>query len=175
MKRTRLQWRSNERDGVLNHRHLDCFTTVLPGTDQLKTLKISVTGLCEGIHRWLVISPHKWPLTWKIFPFDYVIMRFWLLTIVLRMHGKNGLNIGMVMCTAMGLYPLRGRTSYHQISWSLEAARLDAILIVSLWSLTSRQSCCRDACQISERLEMSKSESSGFESSRNLTVRRPSA
>ena len=31
---------------------------------------------------------------------------------------------------------LSGKTSYHQISWSLEAARLDAIMIVSLWNLT---------------------------------------
>ena len=32
----------------------------------------------------------------------------------------------------MGLYSLRGETSYHKISWSLEAARLGDIMIVSL-------------------------------------------
>ena len=36
----------------------------------------------------------------------------------------------------LGLYSLRGKTSYHQISWSLEAARLDVIMIVSLRNLT---------------------------------------
>ena len=34
------------------------------------------------------------------------------------------------------LYSLRGRTSYHQISWNLEAARSNVIMIVSLWNLT---------------------------------------
>ena len=36
-----------------------------------------------------------------------------------------------------GLYSLSGKTSYRQISWSLEAARLDvAMVVVSLWNLT---------------------------------------
>ena len=43
-----------------------------------KTLNLLVTGLCEGnsrvIHRWPVNSPHKGPVTWKIFPFDDVVM-----------------------------------------------------------------------------------------------------
>ena len=29
---------------------------------------------CEGIHRWLVDSPHKWPVTRKMFTFDEIIM-----------------------------------------------------------------------------------------------------
>ena len=35
-----------------------------------------------------------------------------------------------------GLYSLSGKTSYRQISRSLEAARLDVTIIVSLWNLT---------------------------------------
>ena len=35
-----------------------------------------------------------------------------------------------------GLYSLSGKTSYRQISWSLEAARLSVIMIVSHWNLT---------------------------------------
>ena len=35
-----------------------------------------------------------------------------------------------------GLYSLSDKTSYRQISWSLEAARLSVIMIVSLWNLT---------------------------------------
>ena len=34
------------------------------------------------------------------------------------------------------LYSLSGKTSYHQTSWCLEAARLDVIMIVSLCNLT---------------------------------------
>ena len=36
----------------------------------------------------------------------------------------------------LGLYSLSGKTSYRQISWSLEAARLDVVMVVSLWNLT---------------------------------------
>ena len=32
--------------------------------------------LWGGIHRGLVHSPHKCPVTWKMFPFDDVIMKF---------------------------------------------------------------------------------------------------
>ena len=34
------------------------------------------------------------------------------------------------------LNSLSGKTCYHQISWSLEAARLDVAMVVSLWNLT---------------------------------------
>ena len=34
-----------------------------------------------------------------------------------------------------GLYSLSRKTSYRQISWSLEAARLDVAMVVSLWNL----------------------------------------
>ena len=36
----------------------------------------------------------------------------------------------------LGLYSLSGKTSYRQISWSLEAAGLDVAMVVSLWNLT---------------------------------------
>ena len=36
-----------------------------------------------------------------------------------------------------GLYSLSGKTSYRQISWSLEAAGLDVAMVVSLWNLVS--------------------------------------
>ena len=36
----------------------------------------------------------------------------------------------------LGLYSLSGKTSYRQISWSLESARIDVAIIVSLWYLT---------------------------------------
>ena len=40
-----------------------------------KTSKLRVTGLLRGIHRWPVNSPHKGPVTRKMFPFDDIIMR----------------------------------------------------------------------------------------------------
>ena len=49
------------------------YSTVYSDADQRKT-KLRVTGLCAGIHRGTVNSPHKWPVTLKMFPFDDVIM-----------------------------------------------------------------------------------------------------
>ena len=69
-----VQWRHNGRDGVSNHQPHDCLLNLLFRHRSTKTSKLRVTGLLWGIHRWLVISPHKWPVTRKMFPFDDVIM-----------------------------------------------------------------------------------------------------
>ena len=45
-----------------------------------------------------------------------------------------GLSVGMI--DSLSLYSLSSKTTYRQISWSLKATRLDAIMIVSLWNLT---------------------------------------
>ena len=75
-------------------------------------------------------------------------------------------------CT-QGLYSLSGKTSYRQISLSLEATKLDVMMIVSLWNVTGI-SMARVACQISERLENFKPESRGFKTAQDLAVRRSS-
>ena len=46
---------------------------------------------------------------------------------------------GTIYCNInlnLGIYSLSGRASYSEITWSLEAARLDVGMIVSLWKLT---------------------------------------
>ena len=43
-----LLWRHNERDGVSNHRCLDCLLNRLFRRRSKKTSKLCVTGLCEG-------------------------------------------------------------------------------------------------------------------------------
>ena len=96
-----LQWRHNERDGISNHWPHDCLLNRLFRRISKKTSKLCVTGLCEGNslvtgigwlictegcvsslnksnptnNQWLVNSPHKGPVTWKIFPFDDAIMK----------------------------------------------------------------------------------------------------
>ena len=69
-----LQWRHNERDGVSNHRRLDCVQTVCSGVDQRKHQRSTSLAFVRGIHRWPVNSPHKEPVTRKMFPYDHVIM-----------------------------------------------------------------------------------------------------
>ena len=67
-----LRWRHNERDGVWNHQPHDCLLSRLFRRRSKKTSKLRVTGLCAG--NWPVNSPHKGPVTRKLFPFDDVIM-----------------------------------------------------------------------------------------------------
>ena len=42
--------------------------------DQRKYQSSASLAFVRGIHRWLVNSPHKGPVTWKMFTFDDVIM-----------------------------------------------------------------------------------------------------
>ena len=69
-----LHWRHNELDGVSNKQPHDCFVNSLFRRRSKKTPKLRVTGLLRGNHWGPVNSMHKWPVTWKMFPFDDVIM-----------------------------------------------------------------------------------------------------
>ena len=51
------------------------YSTVYPGADQRKHQSSASLAFVRGIHRWPVNSPHKWPVTRKMFPFDDVIMQ----------------------------------------------------------------------------------------------------
>ena len=44
--------------------------------DQRKHQSSASLAFVREIHRWPVISPHKGPVMWKMFPFDYVIMHW---------------------------------------------------------------------------------------------------
>ena len=73
-----LRWRHSGCDSVSNHQPHDCLLNRLFRRRSKKTSKLRVTGLffVRGIHRGPVNSPHKWPVTRKMFPFDDVIM-YW--------------------------------------------------------------------------------------------------
>ena len=51
------------------------YRTVFSGADQRKHQSSASLAFVRGIHRWPVNSPHKWPVTRKMVPFDDVIMR----------------------------------------------------------------------------------------------------
>ena len=69
-----LHWRHNDHDGVSNHQPHGCLLNRLFRPRSRKISKFRVTGLCVGNSPGPVNSPHKGPVTRKMFPFDDVIM-----------------------------------------------------------------------------------------------------
>ena len=51
------------------------YSTLHSGIDQRKHQSSASLAFVWGIHRWPVNSPHKAPMTHRMFPFDDVIMR----------------------------------------------------------------------------------------------------
>ena len=50
------------------------YSTVYSDPDQRKHQSFMSLAFVQGIHGGPVNSPHKWSVTWKMFPFDDVIM-----------------------------------------------------------------------------------------------------
>ena len=50
------------------------YSTVYSDADQRKHQSSASQAFVRGVHQWPVNSPNKWPVTWKMFPFDDVIM-----------------------------------------------------------------------------------------------------
>ena len=53
------------------------YSIVYSDADQRKHQSSASLAFVRGIHRGPVNSPHKWPVTRKMFPFDDVIMLHW--------------------------------------------------------------------------------------------------
>ena len=71
-----LQWRHNGCDSVPNQRRLDCLLNrLLSGVDQRKHQNSASLAFVRRIHWWPMNSPRKGPVTRKMLPFDYVIMK----------------------------------------------------------------------------------------------------
>ena len=50
------------------------YSTVYSDADQRKHQSSASLAFVRGIHRGPGNSPHKWPVTWKMFPFDDIMM-----------------------------------------------------------------------------------------------------
>ena len=72
--RTPSHWRINDHDGISNHQPHGCLLNRLFRHRSKKISKLRVTGLCVGNSPGPVNSPQKGPVTWKMFPFDDVII-----------------------------------------------------------------------------------------------------
>ena len=65
------------------------YSTVYSGADQRKHQSPASLALVRGIHRGPVNSPHKWPVTRIMFPFDDVIMIYVSLNLVVICSGNT--------------------------------------------------------------------------------------
>ena len=78
-------------------------STVGSGEDQTKHQSSASLAFARGIHRWPVNSPHDWPVTRKMFPFDDVIMEL----------GAHTLQF-YIETDKIFLYVFTGNTWHHQ-------------------------------------------------------------
>ena len=69
-----LQWRHNERDIVSYDQPHECSFNFLFRRRSKKNQSSASLAFVQGSHRWPVNSPHKGPVTRKMFSFDDVIM-----------------------------------------------------------------------------------------------------
>ena len=83
------------------------YSIVYSGPDQRKHQSNVSLAFVRGIHWWLVNSPHKWPVTWKTFPFDDVTM---------NMAELNPQNIRSQWCQVKHWYQ-RLLTTWWKLWW----------------------------------------------------------
>ena len=69
-----LRWPHNEHDCVSNHQPHDCLHNCSFRRRSKKRSKLHVTGLCAGNSPVTAEFPAQRPVTWKMFPFDNLIM-----------------------------------------------------------------------------------------------------
>ena len=134
-----LQWSHNERDGVSNHWRLVSIacSNVSSGVDQRKHQSSASLAFVRGIHRGPVNSPHKRPVTRKMFPFDDVIIFFLLFPFPDAshlLHLSVGLNaVCLVLCLVILLsnclvnkwiHQIDRETVYKVMSWTSNSAMI---------------------------------------------------
>ena len=84
-----LQWCHNGRNSVSNHQPHDCLLNGLFRRRSKKNESSASLAFVRGIHRGPVNSPHKWPVTRKMFPFDDVILCRYIFTQTTAQHHQG--------------------------------------------------------------------------------------
>ena len=103
-----LLWRHNGCDSVSNHQAHDCLPNRLFRRRSKKTSKLRVTGLWGPVN-----SPHWWPVTRKMFPFDDVIM--WFLFIRVLHDSWVGIHLSVCFNENYFYYYYNKSTMGHKI------------------------------------------------------------
>ena len=113
------------------------YSTVYSGADKRKHQSSASLAFVRGIHRWPGNSPHKWPVTRKMFPFDDVTMVNWFE----RDHPCN------CRCCSIYLYQYicKGTTAkinmsffdFRESSWLITISISFSLIGLSKWSSES--------------------------------------
>ena len=78
------------------------YSTVYSGADQIKHQSSASLAFVREIHRGPMNSPHKWPVTRKMFPFDDVIIRWFIMSSFQKLcpspHSVHGLLSSVLDC-----------------------------------------------------------------------------
>ena len=77
------------------------YSAVYSGAYQRKHQSSAPLAFVRGIHWCPVNSPHKWPVTWKMFPFDDVIMFIW--SLIMSESAINH-NTSQELCARVAFY-----------------------------------------------------------------------
>ena len=103
------------------------YSAVYLDADQRKHQSSASLAFVRGIHRGPVNSPHKWPITRKMFPFDDVIMQTvilykWVYSSSSYMHTKfHKSKFTFIWCQ---LYFPSGNVYYHYRCYSGEIIKI---------------------------------------------------
>ena len=65
------------------------YLTVYSGANQRKHQSSASLAFVRGIHRWPVNSPHKWPVTWKMF-YDVIMIKYNFSWFAFKVHWQMG-------------------------------------------------------------------------------------
>ena len=89
------------------------YSTVYLGAEQRKHQNFASLAIVRGIHHWPVNSPHTGPVTWRMFPFDDVIMLCSNMTRYCKqhIHDKGG------TCIAFWTHKKHPNISSSQVSY----------------------------------------------------------
>ena len=108
------------------------YSTVYSDADQRKHQSSTSLAFVRGIHWGPVNSPHKWPVTRKMFPFDDVIM-FMLVTAVCIFYGIY-FNMGYIVSSTAPSNPSCKSCWYcHNSNFRLPQALWQTANYISLY------------------------------------------
>ena len=120
------------------------YSTVYSGTYQRKHQSSVLLGFVQGIHRWPVNSPHKWPVTRKMFPFDDVIMTCITNTVQIDAYGSCFVVFWRGWFAPVQFYPhLSGLHHRHRVTTVLVTSFIFYVYIfkICLWTVNASVKC----------------------------------